>query len=92
MTSTATKEVTVEQLESTAGIVVLPFAVALPPSTLQGFDEPSPSASTSYLVGDNGVTGTITILKNAVQVWVGWGKLQSSSNRTAGSKVQPCGT
>lgn len=64
----------VEVLE-TPRIPVIPFAVALPSSTLQDFDDPTPKASTVSMVGDNAIVGSIVLLKNSVMVWVGWGKV-----------------
>ena len=61
----------------TSGISVIPFAVTLPTSTLQEFDEPVSKGNPVALVGDNGVVGTILLLNNAVQVWDGWGKASS---------------
>ena len=57
-------------------IAVIPFAVVLPPSTLQDFDNPTPKAlSTVSIVGDNSIVGSTVLLKNSVMVWVGWGKV-----------------
>ena len=65
---------TVEVL-SQPNIAVIPFAVALPTSLLQGLDEPTPKGSPLALMGENGIVGTVILLNKSVQVWVGWGKL-----------------
>ena len=72
-------------------ISVIPFAVSLPTSTLQGFDEPAPKGDPVALVGDNGVVGTILLLNNAVQVWVGWGKVRLGGSPLQPKGVTPCG-
>jgi hypothetical protein len=72
-------------------ISVIPFAVSLPISTLQGLDEPAPKGNPVALVGDNGVVGTILLLNNAVQVWVGWGKIRLGSSPLQPQGVTPCG-
>jgi hypothetical protein len=72
-------------------ISVIPFAVSLPTSTLQGFDEPAPKGDPVALVGDNGVVGTILLLNNAVQVWVGWGKVRLGSSPLQPKGVIPSG-
>lgn len=54
-------------------IQVIHFAVELPPSALQGMDEPAPQMPTP---ADNvGVVGTITLLNKSAMVWFGWGRL-----------------
>lgn len=58
-------------------IQVINFAVELPPSALQGPDEPSPQMPTP---ADNvGVVGTITLLNNSAMIWYGWGRLVPAS-------------
>jgi hypothetical protein len=62
-------------------IPVIPFAVALPTSTLQSWDDPSPPKGNAVsLMGDNGIVGSIVLLNNSVMVWVGWGTLQLPSS------------
>jgi hypothetical protein len=64
------------------GIPVIPFAVALESSTLQGLDEPDVmKRKVSALVGNNGVVGTIIVLQNSIIVWVGWGKVQQQQQQ-----------
>jgi hypothetical protein len=58
-------------------IQVIHFAVELPPSALQGMDEPAPQMPTP---ADNvGVVGTITLLNKSAMVWFGWGRLLPSA-------------
>jgi hypothetical protein len=84
MPSTATENENV-RLMSEAQIPAIPFAVALPTSTLQNFDEPTPKGAILPLMGNNGVVGSIILLRNSVMVWVGWGKLDLSSSQTTQS-------
>lgn len=71
MTDIKSDDDSVKRLESPK-IPIIPFAVPLPKSGLLGPDE--------LLIGNDGIVGTITVLKNSVIVWVGWGKLVDSSN------------
>jgi hypothetical protein len=66
-------------------IPVIPFAVALSNSALQ-----SPGAPTlkNSLVGDNGIVGTIILMRNSVMVWVGWGKLDVNPSDVESSDVE----
>jgi hypothetical protein len=59
-------------------IQVLHFAVELPPTALQGFDEPAPRVPAH--AGDVGVVGTITLLNKSAMIWCGWGKMQSNNS------------
>jgi hypothetical protein len=75
----ATNAVAVVELDQPR-IQIQQFAVALPTSTLQGLEEPTPKgAAVNSLIGDNGVVGSIIYLQNSVTVWVGWGKIDMSS-------------
>ena len=65
--------------EEAPRIPVIPFAISLPKSTLQNFDDPTPKGDVMALMGDNGIVGSIVLLQNSVMVWVGWGKLDVSS-------------
>lgn len=69
-----TQSTGIEVLE-TPNIPVIPFAVSLPSSTLQDFDDPVPKTSTISIVGDNAIVGSIVVLNNSVMVWVGWGNI-----------------
>jgi len=82
-----TQSAKVEVLES-ANIPVIPFAVSLPPSTLQDFDDPAPRASSFAMVGDNAIVGSIVLLNNSVMVWVGWGNIDLASSSDADAEVQ----
>lgn len=62
-------------------IQVLHFAVKLPPTALQGLDEPTPRVPVH--VGDMGVVGTITLLNKSAMIWFGWGRVQSQPDKTA---------
>lgn len=65
------KDMDVKELDSR--IDVINFAVDIPPSALQGLDEPSPEMPSP---SDNvGVVGTITLLNKSALVWFGWGRL-----------------
>ena len=61
-------------VEAQPRIKVLHFAVELPPSAMQGYDEPSPR--TPVPSGDSAVVGTITLLNKSAMVWFGWGRIQ----------------
>ena len=82
MSSTATENKNV-RLMSQNQLAVIPFAVALPTSTLQQLDEPSPKGNVLSLMGNNGIVGSIILLKNSAMVWVGWGKLDLSPSPQA---------
>ena len=62
-------------------IQVLHFAVELPLTAMQGFDEPAPRVPVN--VGDMGVVGTITLLNKSAMIWFGWGRIQHQSDKTA---------
>lgn len=73
--------------ETPPRIQVIHFCVELPPSALQGPDEP---VSKMPAPTDNvGVVGTITVLNKSALIWYGWGRLipattdKSASNVTA---------
>jgi hypothetical protein len=59
-------------------IPALSFAVALPTSTLQSIDDPTPKGDSISLMGDNGIVGSIILLRNSAMIWVGWGTLDLS--------------
>lgn len=66
------------------GVVAIPprlkistFAIALPPSTAQGWDEPLLAPATRSLFGEQGIVGTITRLRKSVIIWFGWGAVES---------------
>jgi hypothetical protein len=63
------------------GLTAIPFAVALPTSTLQSYDEPNPPKGQAVaLMGDNGIIGSIILMgKKSAMIWVGWGQLDISS-------------
>ena len=72
------------QILDQPGIRCVPFAVELSSSTIQGFDEPESSTrKVSALVGNNGVVGTILFLNNSIIVWVGWGKVDTTSTSSS---------
>lgn len=64
--------------ECPSRIEVLEFAVGLPPSILKGWEEESKKMPTIGF-DDKGIVGTITILKNAAMIWLGWGQLVPDS-------------
>ena len=72
--TTATSDNSIQILESPK-IPIIPFAVTLPNSSLQGPDDPTLQNNSSLSIGKNGIVGTITLLQNSIIVWVGWGKL-----------------
>jgi hypothetical protein len=53
------------------------FAVILPPSALQDLDEP-PVASVD--LGNQGIVGTIAVMKSSIMIWFGWGQLEMREN------------
>lgn len=83
--------------ESAAAVVVaekdprmeiLSFAVALPPSIVQGWDEPpiddDSNSGILGLIGSNqGIVGTIVLLKTSVMIWFGWGQLETKQQDAA---------
>ena len=80
VTSDNNRNATDVQILDQPGVRCVPFAVTMSSSTLQGFDEPQPTArKVSALVGNNGVVGTILFLQNSIIVWVGWGKVDSKT-------------
>jgi hypothetical protein len=73
------EEVKSEDVEEVSPrIQVLHFAVELPPTALQGFDEPAPRVPVH--AGDVGVVGTITLLNKSAMIWFGWGRIQSNNS------------
>jgi len=59
---------------------ILPFALSLPPSALQGWDEPVIEEDKQQLPqisvgGEVGVVGTVTMMGKSAIIWLGWGKL-----------------
>jgi hypothetical protein len=80
MLSQATKNENV-RLRSQSQIPVIPFAVELPTTTLQSFDdEPTPRRKLLSLVGNDAIVGSIVLLGNSAMVWVAWGKLDGISS------------
>lgn len=59
------------------------FAVRLPASIFQAFDEPNVNPVMAAILQDTGVVGTITVMRKSVMIWFGWGKLESSSQGQA---------
>jgi hypothetical protein len=68
---------TVQEMKESQ-IPVISFAVALPTSTLRSIDDPTPKGDSISLMGDNGIVGSITLLRNSAMIWVGWGTLDLS--------------
>jgi hypothetical protein len=84
MTDVLSEQVELQDVEEVSPrIQVLHFAVALPPTAMQGFDEPMRRAPVNF--GDMGVVGTITLLNKSAMIWFGWGRIveQRQSDRTA---------
>jgi len=78
-TNDNTTQVTVE--EQSPRIKVINFAVELPPSALQGMDEPAPQMPTP---ADNvGVVGTITLLNKSAMIWFGWGQVTPARDESS---------
>jgi len=72
-------------------IITIPFAVKIPASALQDGDEaPTLKRDAVALMGDNGIVGTIVFLRNAVNVWVGWGKLDLMSGEKDAAQAVDC--
>lgn len=70
------------------GIQTIPFAVSLPTSTLQDFDEPNPKEEAMALMGDTGIVGSIVLMgEKLAMIWVGWGQIQYSSSKAAANTV-----
>jgi hypothetical protein len=74
-TAEANNNDAVQVLVSEPQIPVIPFAITLPTSTLQSFDDPLPKGNSVSLMGNNGIVGSIVLLRNSAVVWVGWGTL-----------------
>lgn len=70
------QSVSVEQLSPR--IQVINFAVEIPPSALQAFDEPMPRLPVP--LGDLGVVGTITVLRKSAMIWLGWGQIRKTDH------------
>ena len=81
---------TTEKIEETSPrIQVVNFAVELPPSALQGLDEPLPQMPAP---ADNlGVVGTITLLNQSAIIWFGWGRMAREESRNTGRGVPKLG-
>ena len=62
--------------ETASSLQIIPFAVCLPLSIFQGWDEPAVNPNMAALLHDTGIVGTITVLRKAVMIWFGWGKLE----------------
>jgi hypothetical protein len=74
---------TVEGLDQPS-FAVIPFAISLPTSTLQGLDEPTPKVDSVALLGDKGIVGSIVFMgTKSAMIWVGWGQLELSSGGAA---------
>lgn len=70
--------------ESQSSLEQLSFAVRLPASIFQAFDEPSSvNPAMAAILHDTGVVGTILILRKAVMIWFGWGKLSAESSSSS---------
>lgn len=77
--------VKVELIDQPA-FAVIPFAISLPTSTLQGLDDPPPKGDPVGLMGDKGIVGSIVIMgKKSAMIWVGWGQLELSSGGASNS-------
>jgi hypothetical protein len=68
----------VERLDK-RGFPAIPFAISLPTSTLQGWDDPTPKGDSVALLGDRGIVGSVVIVgAKSAMIWVGWGQLELS--------------
>mmetsp|Transcript_1211 Transcript_1211/g.1538 ORF Transcript_1211/g.1538 Transcript_1211/m.1538 type:complete len:97 (-) Transcript_1211:527-817(-) len=57
---------------------IIPFALSIPPSTLQGWDEPVIEEDKEQQLtqtSEVGVVGTLTMMEKSAIIWLGWGKL-----------------
>jgi hypothetical protein len=85
-TAEANNNDAVQVLVSEPQIPVIPFAITLPTSTLQSFDDPLPKGNSVSLMGNNGIVGSIVLLRNSAMVWVGWGTLGLTGSEAASTK------
>jgi hypothetical protein len=70
-------------------IQVIHFSVELPPSALQGPDEPVSKMPTP--VDNVGVVGTITVLNKSAVIWYGWGRVVPAATTTDKSSLSANG-
>jgi hypothetical protein len=71
-------------MEMKARTEVIPFAIALPPSIVQGPDDPPLlQRNAAHLLFENkGMVGTIIVMPKSIMVWVGWGILTTRDTST----------
>lgn len=79
--------------EQPAKLEILPFAVRLPPSALRGPGEGATTVNPALaaVLHDTGVVGTITVMRKAVMIWFGWGKLEAENAVTEGESSSSSG-
>lgn len=76
----------------TPNISVVPFAVSLPQSKLQDLGASSPKQSMLSVLCENGIVGSVVLLKNSAIVWVGWGTIDPRSSDYEMGKSRRFGT
>jgi hypothetical protein len=64
------------QVSDHARIETVAFAVPLPDTIYQGWDEPAVALAARLSHESKGIVGTIVFMKKSAMVWFGWGELQ----------------